>query len=429
MTRLTATGRGVSKRGTSVAFLGTMLEFYDFFIFGAAGATVFPELFFPSFGKTGSVVLTMVAYGIGYADRPLGAFLFRRFGRGRSDAQLLVVATVFVGVATTAIGVLPTHAAVGGLAGVLLVLMRAAQGIGLGGEWGRATLAMVDRADTTHRGFPASVVQLASPCGLLAGNAVFAIAAAAAPGAAYLDWGWRLPFLLSGVLVTIVLLIRLRLLRTMADAADLPAVDLFGFCRLHWRQLLIAVGVRTGSDAAFYVMALYILGYVTRHLGLPRTVGFTAVIVGAVAEIVGIPLFAIVATRVHRKWIVAFGAATSAGWIFAYFGLVDTRVPLLVYLASAVGVFLNSAMWSPARVFIPELFPPGVRHAGTGLGFQLAAILGGGITPVVSVVLLARFGTATAVASYLAVILVISAVAAVMARTTARRQPAAPWSQ
>jgi MFS family permease len=404
----------------SVVFLGTMLEFYDFFIFGAAGATVFPELFFPSFDRTGSVALTMVAYGIGYVDRPLGAFLFRRFGRGHSDARLLVAGTVLVGVSTTAIGVLPTYASAGGVAGALLILMRGVQGIGLGGEWGRATLAMADRADTTHQGLTANVVQLASPCGLLAGNAVFAIAAAAAPGAAYLSWGWRLPFLVSGALITVVLLIRLWLLHTIGGTGATPEVDILRFCRLHWRQLLIAIGVRTGSDAAFYVMALYILGYVTRHLELPRAVGFTAVIVGAIAEIVGIPVFAIVAIRVHRKWIVAFGAAASAGWIFAYFGLVDTRVYLLVYVASAVGVFLNSAMWSPARVFIPELFPPGVRYAGTGLGFQLSAVLGGGITPLVSVLLLAHFGTGTAVATYIAVMLVISAIAATMAGTTVR---------
>jgi MFS family permease len=423
MTTPAAAQRDLRTRGTSVAFLGTMLEFYDFFIFGAAGATVFPELFFPSFGRTGSVALTMVAYGIGYVDRPLGAFLFRRFGRGRSDARLLVAATALVGVSTTAIGVLPTHAGAGGVAGALLILMRGLQGIGLGGEWGRATLAMADRADTTHQGLTASVVQLASPCGLLAGNAVFAVAAAAAPGPAYLSWGWRLPFLVSGVLITAVLLVRLRLLRAMGDTGATPEVDMLGFCRLHWRQLLIAIGVRTGSDAAFYVLALYVLGYVTRHLELPRSVGFTAVIVGAIAEIVGIPLFAAVATRVPRKWIVAFGAAASAGWVFAYFRLVDTRVDLLVYVASAVGVFLNSAMWSPARVFVPELFPPGVRYAGTGLGFQLAAVLGGGITPLVSVLLLARFGTGTAVATYIAVTLAVSTVAAVMARTTPRPDP------
>ncbi len=423
MTTSTATRRAGRRRGTSVAFLGTMLEFYDFFIFGAAAATVFPELFFPSFGKTGSVALTMVAYGIGYADRPLGAFLFRRFGKGHSDARLLITATVLVGTSTTAIGVLPTYAAAGGAAGALLILMRGLQGIGLGGEWGRATLAMADRADTTRQGLTASVVQLASPCGLLAGNAVFAIAAAAAPGAAYLSWGWRLPFLLSGVLITVLLLIRLRLVHAVGRNRTTPEVDMLGFCRLHWRQLLIAIGVRTGSDAAFYVMALYILGYVTRHLELPKTVGFTAVISGAIAAIIGIPLFAIVAMRVRRKWIVAFGAAASAGWIFAYFGLVDTRVYLLVYLASAVGVFLNSAMWSPARVFIPELFPPGVRYAGTGLGFQLSAVIGGGITPLVSVLLLARFGTGFAVATYIAVLLVISTVAASMARTTAHPDP------
>lgn len=423
MTTSAATQRDVRTRGTSIAFLGTMLEFYDFFIFGAAGATVFPELFFPSFGKTGSVALTMLAYGIGYIDRPLGAFLFRRFGHRHSDARLLITATVLVGASTTTIALLPTYTAVGGVAGALLILMRGLQGIGLGGEWGRATLAMADHNNTSHHGFSTCVVQLASPCGLLAGNAVFAIATTAAPGATYLTWGWRLPFLLSGVLITVVLLIRLRLVRAMSPADTASDIDVLGFCRLHWRQLLIAIGVRTGSDAAFYVMALYVLGYVTRHLQLPNSVGFTAVIIGAAAELLGIPLFAIIAIRLPRKWIVAFGAATSAGWIFVYFGLIDTRTSLLVYVAAAVGVFLNSAMWSPARVFIPELFPPGVRYAGTSLGFQLSAVLGGGSTPLIAVLLLAHFGTGIAVATYIAALLAISTVAATMARTTTPTQP------
>jgi MFS family permease len=536
----------VGRRGSAItAFLGTTLEFYDFFIFGAAAATVFPELFYPGLGRTGELLATMVAYGIGYADRPLGAFLFRRFGRGMTDRRLLITATVLVGVATTAIGCLPTYQTIGATAGVLLMVLRAVQGIGLGGEWGRATLAMPDEmpndrpsggasekgndrpggkassspgdrasggpsgkasggpsdrasgkrnggygdtpseqgsdrlaqgsgglgerrpgaGDTpsgrgsrrpsdrpgnqgssesgnwasdwpdgkasgvpgsrasdkvgggpsrTHRGPLASLVQLGSPLGLLAGNAMFAIAAAIAPRDAYLQWGWRVPFVASGVLIVVLLAIRLRFLP--APSPQPARTGLMAFCRLHWRQLLIAVAVRTSSDAAFYVMALYVLGYVSRHLGLPKQVGFTAVILGAVAEIAGIPLFGALAARVRRKWIVVFEALASAGWAFVYFGLLDSGTPVLIYLATAVGVFLNAAMWSPARVFVTELFPPGVRDAGTGLGFQLSAVLGGGLTPLVAAALVAASGSGVPVAWYVAVLLAIGAAAAALVR-------------
>ncbi len=419
-----ATGR---RHGMLTAYFGTTLEFYDFFIFGAAAATVFPELFFPALGKTGGLVLTMVAYGVGYVDRPLGAFLFRRFGRGRTDTWLLTAATLIVGVSTTAIGLLPTYQAAGAVGGVLLIVLRAIQGVGLGGEWGRATLAMADHTDDSHRGLRASLVQLGSPSGLLAGNALLAVAAAVAPGDEYLRWGWRVPFAVSGVLIVVLLMVRLRSLRLTRPMADRTEVGMLAFCRLHWRQLLIAIGVRTGSDVAFYVLALYVLGYVTRHLGLPRSVGFTAVIVGAIAEIVGIVVFGVLAEHVRRKWIVASGAAASAAWVFAFFTLLDTRVHLLIYVATAVGAFLNAAMWSPARVFIPELFPPGLRYAGTGLGFQLAAVLGGGVAPLVSVLLVARFGSGMSVAVYVAAMLVLSAVAACLARTVVTAPGGQVW--
>lgn len=401
--------------GAVVAQLGTVLEFYDFFIFGAAAATVFPALFYPTLGKIGGAVATMVAYGIGYADRPVGALLFRRFGRGQPDTRLLVAATVLVGVPTTAIGLLPTHSTIGAPAGVLLIVLRGLQGIGLGGEWARVPFAMADQPDPAARGMRATVAQLAAPVGMLMGYAVFAIAAAVAPGEDYLRWGWRVPFLFSGVLITGLLAARLPLPRVAGRTGTSDSVNLLGFCRLHWRELLIAIAVRAGSDAAFYVMALYVLGYVTGHLGLSKSVGFTAVVVGACAQLAGISLFGALAVRVPRRWIVVCGALASAVWAFAYFILLDSRIAALIYLACGVGVFCNAAMWSPARVFIPELFPPGLRHAGTGLGFQLAAIFGGGVTPLMSVVLVAWFGSGQAVAVYIATLLLVSATAAALA--------------
>lgn len=421
-------------RVVAASFLGTTMEWYDFFIYGTAAATVFPKLFFPHSGALAGTLLALLTYAVGYANRPLGAVLFGHFGDRLGRKRLLVVSLTMMGLSTLAIGLLPSYQVVGVAAPIALIVLRFVQGLGLGGEWGGAALMVAENVGAQRRGFWGSFVQLGAPVGLLAGNAAFALAALLAPGDAYTAWGWRLPFLSSGVLIFVGLYARMQLNESPAftaasDRNMLVKAPVRVVVREHWRQLITAVGVRTGSDVAFYVASSFILVYATQHLHLPNSVALTAVIAGAAGEIVGIPLFGALSDHINRRWVIMFGAATSVGWAFVFFPLLDSKVTGLIYLASFIGVFLNSAMWSPMAAFIPELFPTNVRYTGSGIGFQMSSVLGGAVAPLVAVTLLATYGSGFPVALYVTAMLLIVIVSASCARRTHDQSIAASTQQ
>jgi len=414
-----------TKRVAAASLAGTTLEFYDHFIYGSAAALVFPKLFFPQSDPLVATLLSFASYGVAFAARPLGAAIFGHFGDILGRKSILFITLLMMGLATFLIGLLPSYASVGVLAPLLLVALRIIQGLALGGEWGGAAI-MVNELDPEgkRRGLLGSLVQIAAPIGLLLANGVFALVTWQVSEEAFLSWGWRVPFLLSAVLVGVGLYIRSnvsesKVFEKMESAHQESHAPIKEVLTHYKRQLLIAFGARLGGDIAFYVFTLFLLYFVPTKLGLPKSVALNAVLLGAIAQILFIPVAGWLSDRIGRRPVLMFGGIGGALWAFAFFQLVQTKDPVSIMAASFVGMVLVSFMFSPLASFLPELFATRVRVTGSSLGFQFAGVFGGALAPIIATSLLAAYNTTLPVALYLAVVCALIALSAWAARETA----------
>jgi len=408
------------------SLVGTSLEWYDFFIYGTAAALVFNKLFFPSFEPLVGTLLAFATYAVGFIARPVGGIVFGHFGDKVGRKQVLVATLVLMGVATFVIGLLPTHASIGVWAPILLVVLRFLQGLGLGGEWGGAVLMTLESGDSRRRGLNASWPQVGVPIGLLLANGVLSLMGALTSDEAFLSWGWRVPFLLSGLLVLVGLWIRMSLEESPAFAAvaskveEKPAAPIVEVLRHYPRQVLLALGARIGVDVVFYVYVLFVTTYVVTYLKLPSSYALNAVLIAAACQTVFIPICGALSDRFGRRPILMIGAIGAMIWTFVFFALLETGSFPLIVLAVVVALLLHAAMYGPQASFIAEMFPTAVRYTGASMGYQLAGILGGALAPIIATALLDRYDSSFAVSIYVVVVLAVAVLCVLMAKETSK---------
>jgi metabolite-proton symporter len=414
-------GRGSIRMVAIASLIGTTIEWYDFFLYGTAAALVFNRLYFPTFDPLMGTLASFGTYSVGFVARPIGGIVIGHYGDRIGRKSMLVLTLVIMGTATFGIGLLPTYAQIGVWAPVALVLLRLAQGFGVGGEWGGAVLMAVEHAPPGARGFYGSWPQIGVPAGLLFSTAVFSVFARL-PEAQFLAWGWRVPFLLSIVLVGIGLVIRLRILETPAftrlkadrGEARRPIVDVL---LTHSREVLLAMGARIAENGAFYIYTVFILVYATQHAGVPRQDVLNGILLAAAAAMLAIPAFGALSDRVGRRPVYLFGAIVTALFIYPLFRLIDTGSVPLVWLALVVAlVFAHSPMYGPQAAFLAELFGTRVRYSGASLGSQLSSVVSGGLSPFIATALL-PYGRG-ALASYVVVMAIVTIVSVLLASET-----------
>jgi metabolite-proton symporter len=411
----------------TASLIGTTVEWYDFFLYGSAAALVFNKLFFPTSDPLTGTLLAFTTYAIGFLARPLGGLVFGHYGDKLGRKKLLVLSLLLMGGATFLMGLLPTYAAIGVAAPLLLTFLRLVQGFALGGEWGGAVLIVSEHGSAERRGFWASWPQAGAPAGNLLATAVLAVLAAVQSDEAFLSWGWRVPFLLSGVLVVIGLWIRLSVTESpvfleaqqrakQEQVAEKPPI--VAVLKHHWREVLVAMGARMAENVSYYVITAFILVYITNELGMPRSTGLNAVLIASFVHLVTIPLWGALSDRIGRRTTYLLGAVGIGLWMFAFFALLDTKSFLPITLAATVGLVLHGAMYGPQAAFFSELFGTKVRYSGASIGYQLASIAAGGLAPLIATALLAAYDSTFPVVLYVLAMCALTVVAVVASKET-----------
>lgn len=403
--------------------IGSIIEWYDFTIYGTAAALIFNRLFFTELSPAAGTLAAFGTFAAGFIARPLGGFVAGHYGDKLGRKATLVMTLTLMGGATTLIGLLPTYQQIGIAAPALLVLLRLVQGFAVGGEWGGAVLMAVEHAPDGRRGAYGAWPQTGVSAGLLLGTGAFSIVSML-PEQQLTAWGWRIPFLLSVVLAVVGLYIRFRISEPESFTESRPAKrPLVEVLRTHPREILIAVGVRFAEGGNYYVFTVFILTYITEHLGLPKQAGLTGVMLAAAINIVALPLWGALSDRIGRKPVFIAGAVFMALYAWPFFWLVDTRSPVLIAVALVIALAVpHAAVFAPIAAFYVELFEPQLRYSGLSIGYQMGSVLLGGFTPLLATsLILWSGGQSWSVAVLVAAGALIAAVAMRTAPETHRK--------
>jgi MHS family shikimate/dehydroshikimate transporter-like MFS transporter len=402
---------------------GTIIEWYDFLIYATAAALVFNKAFFPTFDPLAGTLAALGSYAVGFLARPLGGALFGHFGDRLGRKSMLVLTLFIMGVSTFCIGLLPTYGSIGVLAPILLILLRVIQGVGLGGEWGGASLMVLEHAPADRRGFYTSFVQIGFPIGLVLATLVFALVTKL-PEADFAAYGWRIPFLLSIVLLAIGTFVRSRVPETpvfeqlkMRDGLSKnPVIEAVG---KNTTTFLIAVGLKLSEVSWVYLLTVFVVVYATTKLGLPKPLMLDAVLYAALLELVSLPLFGWLSDRIGRRPLYILGALFTIAFAFPLFWMLESKSTALIFSAIMIAMnFGHGMMFGPESCYFPELFGPNVRYSGASFGFQVSAAIGGGFAPIMATAMVGYFGGTTGVSIMMIVLALFTLAAALAARET-----------
>jgi metabolite-proton symporter len=409
------------RRAVIASTVGTAIEWYDFFLYGITAALVFPRTFFPSSDPFLATLLSFSTFFVGFIARPIGAAIFGHFGDRVGRKALLITTLTLMGAATMGIGLVPAYETIGIWGGVLLTVGRLLQGFAVGGEWSGSVLMTGEWSDPKHRGFTTSFAQMGAPAGMVLANGALVLTTLVLDDRAFLAWGWRVPFLASAVLLLVGFWIRIGILespvfaklKAQGKVAKAPVIDVL---RKNGREVVLSALLRTGQHVPYYIFTTYILSYGTQILGLGRTMLLTFVIVQSVISLFTIPLAGHLSDRYGRRLITAIGCIAMIVFPFVFFGMIDTRSTVLVFVAIALSTPIHDLQYGPQAAFIAESFPGSLRYSGSALGYHLASITAGGPAPMIAAMLYRNFQTSSAIAVYMSVSALISLVCVIALR-------------
>jgi MFS family permease len=422
--------RSQRRRAVIASTVGTTIEWYDFFLYGTAAALVFPKLFFPDSSAYVGVLAAFGTQFVGFAARPIGAAIFGHYGDRVGRKAALITTLMLMGVGTFLIGCLPTHATIGFLAPVLLTLLRLIQGIGVGGEWGGSVLLSMEWGSAKRRGFMASWPQLGVPLGLLASTGMVKLMSNVS-GDSFETWGWRVPFLLSAVLVGVGLYVRLRVM----DSPDFAAVKktktvvkqpVLEVIRTQPREILTSAFVRMSEQAPFYLFITFVLAYGTKEVGFTKDELLSDTMVAATLGLISVPFFGFLSDLIGRRLMYGIGIASTAIFAFPYFGLLNTKVAGMALLAIVVSLVVHDMQYGPQAALIAENFGTNVRYSGAGLGYQLASVIAGGPAPLIATWILKNTGSSIGISWYIVGCCVVSMIALILMPKHAQPEAADP---
>ena len=407
------------RRAVLAGAIGTAIEWYDFFLYSTITGLVFARLYFPRADPFVGTLDAFGVYAVGFLARPIGAAIFGHYGDRLGRKAALISTLLLMGIATFLVALVPGYDRIGIWGAVLLTFLRFVQGIGVGGEWGGSVLLSMEWAQTNkHRGFIASWPQFGVPAGLFLAN-LAVLGVSAISGDQFLTWGWRVPFLLSILLIAVGLYIRLGILETpvfrkLVAERRVERAPVLAVIRRHPREIILTALCRLAEQAPFYLFTAFVFAYGTGVLHLNRDFLLKAVLGAAMLSFVAIPLFGHLSDRYGRKRVYMLGAALTGVWGFAYFALLDTKVAALVAIGIVLSLIPHDMMYGPQAALIAESFPGRLRYSGASLGYQLSSLIAGGPAPLIASSLLGRYHSATPIAIFIFVCAVISLIATAM---------------
>jgi MFS family permease len=394
------------RRAMIASTVGTIIEAYDFLLYGQVAGLVFAKLFFPGSDPLIGTLQAFGIYAVGFASRPIGAAIFGHYGDRIGRKATLIATLLLTGLTTFAVGLVPTYESIGVWGAIILTVLRFIQGVGLGGEWGGATLVAMEWAKTNaHRGFITSWPQWGGPAGLFVANLAVLVFSEIS-GDQFLVWGWRIPFLLSIVMVGVGIYIRLGLFETPVFARLVaaekvertPAIEVI---KRQPKEIILTALARTGQQGPFYIFAAFVFTYGTRVVGASREELLGALLAASALSVITIPLSGHLSDLIGRKRMYLIGAVGTGLFGFVYFAMLNTAVPGLIFLAIVLSFVPHDMMYGPQAALIAECFTPRLRYSGASLGFHLSSVIAGGPAPIIATALLAATGSGYVIALYI----------------------------